>query len=204
MLLSFFTKNNTKKPSIITTSVNFNGEEVPYILKLHDRTRHIRITIYRNGKISVSAPLRASKDFIEKSLAEKKDWILLKREYYHSLPPLISTVEIKKEYEQHKEHALHFVKKKIQEINATYNFTYNKVHIKNQKTVWGSCSRHGNLNFNYKIALIRDELADYIVTHELCHLKEFNHGEKFWGLVAQTIPQHKELRKELKTIGKIS
>lgn len=200
----FRKKTNKKSTSSTSTSIIFNGEEIPYTLKLQSRTNYIRITIKRDGKITVSAPRRASKDFIQKSLNERKDWILIKREYYRSLPPLPLLADTKKEYEKHKESALIFVKKKIQEINTTYNFTYNEVHIKNQKTLWGSCSRRGNLNFNYKIALIRDELADYIVAHELCHLKEFNHGEAFWNLVAQTIPNHKELRKELKAIAKIS
>lgn len=205
MRFSFFTKKPKVKSSCtISTSITFNGEVIPYTLRYYSNTRYIRITIKRDGKITVSAPKRASKDVITKSLIGRKEWLLSKREYYRNLPPLPAAEDTKKEYEENKDSALLFVKKKIQMINATYNFSFNEIHIKNQKTIWGSCSRRGNLNFNYKIALIRDELADYIIAHELCHLKEFNHSENFWKLVAQTIPDHKELRKELKTIGKIT
>ena len=76
----------------------------------------------------------------------------------------------------------------------------NRVSIKNTKSRWGSCSKKGNLNFNYKIALLPPALADYLVVHELCHLKEFNHSEKFWKLVLDIMPDYKKLKRELKSI----
>ncbi|MFA5730367.1 MAG: M48 family metallopeptidase [Candidatus Paceibacterota bacterium] len=61
--------------------------------------------------------------------------------------------------------------------------------------------RKGNLNFNYKIALLPERLADYIIVHELCHLKEVNHSQKFWNLVAKMMPDYLEIRNELKKSG---
>ena len=55
-----------------------------------------------------------------------------------------------------------------------------------------------NLNFNYKIALLPSHVSDYIIVHELCHLKEFNHSQRFWDLVAIAIPDYLVIRKELK------
>jgi len=63
---------------------------------------------------------------------------------------------------------------------------------------WGSCSVSGNLNFNYKLIHLPEDIAEYIVAHELCHLAEFNHSKKFWELVSKTIPDHKLRRKRLK------
>jgi predicted metal-dependent hydrolase len=62
--------------------------------------------------------------------------------------------------------------------------------------------RLGNINFNYKIALLPPRLADYIVVHELCHLGEFNHSKAFWDLVAVAIPDYRERRAELRAIEK--
>ncbi len=104
----------------------------------------------------------------------------------------------KKDYLKYKEVALDLVQKRILYLNQAYLFSYNRISIKNQRTRWGSCSKKGNLNFNYKIALIPERLVDYIVAHELCHLKEFNHSENFWNLLSKTIPNHLELRKELR------
>ena len=91
--------------------------------------------------------------------------------------------------------------KKVLKFNKIYKFKYNKINIKNQKTRWGSCSVKGNLNFNYKIALLPEKLAEYIVVHELCHLGEFNHSYKFWKLVEKTIPDYLEIKEDLKKSG---
>ncbi|MDD5318836.1 MAG: M48 family metallopeptidase [Candidatus Pacebacteria bacterium] len=85
-------------------------------------------------------------------------------------------------------------------FNQFYNFKYGTVRIKAQTTRWGSCSSKGNLNFNYRIVLLPAHLADYIVVHELCHLGQFNHSQKFWDLVANTLPNFKLLRNELKML----
>ncbi|MFA6514937.1 MAG: M48 family metallopeptidase [Candidatus Paceibacterota bacterium] len=101
-------------------------------------------------------------------------------------------------YLKNKGKALEIVVNRIEYFNKFYNYKWNRIFIKNQKTRWGSCSKAGNLNFNYKIALLPSKTADYIIVHELCHLKEFNHSSDFWNLVAKTIPDFKEIRKELK------
>ena len=85
-------------------------------------------------------------------------------------------------------------------FNNFYNFKYSRVSIKNQATRWGSCSRQGNLNFNYKIVLLPPDLADYIIVHELCHLGQLNHGPKFWQLVNLTVPDYKLRRHRLRAI----
>lgn len=74
----------------------------------------------------------------------------------------------------------------------------NAVSIKDVKTRWGSCSRNKNITFNVKMALLPQYLFDYIIVHELCHLKEMNHSPKFWQLVKQFIPKAEEYRKELR------
>jgi predicted metal-dependent hydrolase len=79
-----------------------------------------------------------------------------------------------------------------------YNFKVGRISIRNQKTRWGSCSKAGNLNFNYRIALLPPALADYVVVHELCHIGEFNHSRSFWNLVAVACPNYREIRNELK------
>lgn len=105
-------------------------------------------------------------------------------------------------YLEHRERALALVTSRLAYFNAFYNFKYNKITIRNQTSRWGSCSRRGNLNFNYRIALIDPELADYVIVHELCHLGEFNHSPKFWELVARTMPEWRRVRKKLREEGK--
>lgn len=70
---------------------------------------------------------------------------------------------------------------------------YNRVAIRNQRGRWGSCTSRKNLNFNYRLLDLEPELRDYIIVHELCHLKELHHGKAFWDLVSQVIPRAREL-----------
>src|SRR3989344_7236077 len=101
-------------------------------------------------------------------------------------------------YSKNKETARMVISGKIKKYNEIYQYRLARISIRNQKTRWGSCSKSGNLNFNYKILFLEEQLADYIVVHELCHLQELNHSKRFWNLVAQVFPNHRELRGELR------
>lgn len=74
----------------------------------------------------------------------------------------------------------------------------NKVTIKTQKKRWGSCSSLRNLNFNWKLIMMPQEIIDYVVVHELCHLKEMNHSEAFWSLVGEILPDYRKRKEWLK------
>jgi predicted metal-dependent hydrolase len=87
---------------------------------------------------------------------------------------------------------------RVHTIADNLNFEIGRISIRGQKTRWGSCSKTGNLSFNYILLKFRKEVVDYVIIHELCHLKEMNHSEKFWRLVAGFCPDYKKLRKELR------
>ena len=81
---------------------------------------------------------------------------------------------------------------------AALGVKYNRIAIKSQRTLWGSCSRRGNLNFNWRLAAAPPEALDYVVIHELCHLRELNHSRKFWAHVAAACPDYKQHRRWLR------
>jgi len=134
----------------------------------------------------------------QKFILEKKDWILSKVEYFKQFKGIGLGKLGKRDYTKHKADALVLAMERVEHFNNIYDFPYNNVCVKNQKTRWGSCSSKGNLNFNYKILFLDEAVRDYIIVHEICHLKELNHSKKFWALVAQVVPNHKEIRRELK------
>ena len=90
---------------------------------------------------------------------------------------------------------------RIAQCNAAYGFTYGRVAIKDQKSRWGSCSRQGNLNFNWRLLLAPLPVLDYVVYHELAHLKEPNHAPAFWAVVAGACPDFRLHRRWLKQHG---
>lgn len=121
---------------------------------------------------------------------------------FSDLIPVLFRKRSRRDYQKYKEYARALVIERLAHFNISYNFTVGRISIRNQKTRWGSCSKKGNLNFNYKIALLPPELADYVIVHELCHLGEFNHSKNFWTLVERTIPDYRKRRALLK--GQIS
>jgi predicted metal-dependent hydrolase len=74
---------------------------------------------------------------------------------------------------------------------------YNRVYIRDQKSRWGSCSAKRNLSFNWRLIMVPESIIDYVIIHELCHLKEMNHSKTFWKLVAEYCPEWRLQRKWL-------
>jgi len=98
-----------------------------------------------------------------------------------------------------RQQARDLVQSRLEHFNQHYQLPYNKLFIRNQQTRWGSCSSKGNLNFNYKIIYLPPEAQDYLIVHELAHLKEFNHSERFWSLVGETIADYAFIAKKLRS-----
>jgi predicted metal-dependent hydrolase len=101
-------------------------------------------------------------------------------------------------YLEYRKQAEEYIKTKLENFNQFYGFHFEAISIRNQRTRWGSCSRKGNLNFNYKLLFLPEHMADYVIVHELCHLGEFNHSRRFWNLVAKKIPDYKNIVREMR------
>ena len=87
---------------------------------------------------------------------------------------------------------------RLAELAAQHGFKYNKVFIKNNISNWGSCSSLGNINLNLRLVELPSELQDYVMLHELCHLRYLNHGREFHALLASVCPGHRALARELR------
>ena len=170
---------------------------IEYLLSVSKRAKAIRLAVYHDGVLKVTVPYRVNEKKAEDFIIQKSKWIVDKIEHFKNNPRKI-TNHTKEEIKEYKTRANAIALSRLEHWNKFYNFVYKKVTIKDTKTRWGSCSKAGNINFNYKLALLSQELADYIVVHELCHLGEMNHSKNFWNLVSKTIPNHKDLRKQLR------
>lgn len=79
--------------------------------------------------------------------------------------------------------------------------TYNQFRLKEQKTRWGSCSSLGNINLNWRVIMAPEGVMDYLVIHELAHLRYLNHSQAFWDFVTKFCPDHEESRRWLRQNG---
>jgi predicted metal-dependent hydrolase len=132
-------------------------------------------------------------------LFNKKHKITFKDGVLEIISPEQSSVEISELYNAWLRHsAKKFLTFRVRELSGKYGFRVNRISVRGQKTRWGSCSSGGNLSFNFRLMRCRHEVIDYVIIHELCHLKEMNHSDKFWKLVQSLCPDFKKLRKELK------
>lgn len=90
---------------------------------------------------------------------------------------------------------------KAAKIAAGMNIIFNKFKITGANTRWGSCSSKGNININWKLAMAPEFVVDYIIIHELMHIFEMNHSDKFWNLVEKAMPDYMIAEKWLKEFG---
>ncbi|MFA6513975.1 MAG: M48 family metallopeptidase [Patescibacteria group bacterium] len=173
-------------------------QEVSYTLKSYRLSRRLRLLIYGNGEISVTKPVFVNEKTVEDFLISKADWILNKLATQKKTLIASGVKDSLESYLKNKKQAAALVKERLEYFNQFYGFRYGAISIRRQRTRWGSCSKKGNLSFNYRLVFLAPEEADYIIVHELCHLGEFNHSPKFWALVAKTVPNYLALRRKLK------
>lgn len=93
------------------------------------------------------------------------------------------------------------VKERMEKYSSKLKATPCRVVIKDQKTIWGSCSKKGNINLNWRLVMAPLDIVDYVVVHELCHLKVMNHSKDFWNLVESILSDYREKREWLKVNG---
>lgn len=169
--------------------LKYNSETISYEII---RSKIKKLYIYvKEGKVTVKAPTKMKDKLIQEFVNKKAKWI------YNSL---------KKENDKKEEHIEEediqklkiIVKKYIEKYTKLLKETPNKVRIKDIKYAWGSCSSNRNITINQKLANKKEEVIEYVVLHEMCHLKYMNHSKDFWNLLENHMPEYKKYRKILK------
>ncbi|MCR5276597.1 MAG: M48 family metallopeptidase [Bacteroidales bacterium] len=102
------------------------------------------------------------------------------------------------EIERMRSEAQRILPPRLQELARQYGFTYHQLRIKHNVSNWGSCSVKGNINLNLHLVRLPAELQDYVMLHELCHLREMNHGPKFHALLESVCPDHRKRAQALR------
>jgi len=92
---------------------------------------------------------------------------------------------------------------RVGELAAQHGLTVRRVAVRDQRSRWGSCSARGVVSLNWRLVQTPEFVRDYIIVHELMHLREMNHSSRFWKLVAEAFPQMEEAEKWLKAHSRL-
>ncbi len=170
--------------------IQYGEKEITYkIQKKKIKNLYIQI---QNGEVIVKVPHRMKENDIQEFVQKKVKWIAenLKKEKQKPQEEEITPQKI--------ENLKNTIQMAIQKYTNQLKVYPNKIRIKNIKYAWGSCSSNRNITINAKLANKSKEAIEYVVLHELCHLKEMNHSKKFWDLVEGCMSDYKVYRKELR------
>ncbi len=175
------------------------GDDAECIVRKNTFAKSLSIKINARGEVRATIPWWVSKKVAVSFVKENREWILKKLEKMKSRKAdSLLQLGDRDDYLQGKKKARDFIIGRLEYYNKFYNFHFERVAIRDQRTRWGSCSGKRNLNFNYRIINLPMEHADYLIVHELCHLEQMNHSKDFWKLVSRTIPDYRRISRELR------
>jgi len=161
------------------------------------RAKYLRLIINSSKQIKVTIPQYSTQKSAEKFLNIKATWIekqfvkIDKRNHFTLQNAVNSNL-----YE--KDEAKEIIRNRLNELSQIHGLNFNRSFIRSQKTRWGSCSAKNNINLNVKLINLPQNLRDYVIMHELAHIKVKNHSHKFWMELAKYYPDPKALDKELR------
>lgn len=153
------------------------------------RARRWTIEVPWGAPASLTVPAWMSDREIDRLLHTHRDW--LSEERARQRPRLGLDPKGVSELEGRRA-ARELVQMLVDEEAQELGVDVGHITIRDQRTRWGSCSPNGNLSFNWRLVLAPFEVLDYVVVHEVCHLREANHSRRFWRLVETRRPEWRE------------
>lgn len=168
---------------------------------IYSNRKSIAICVKTDGSIVVKSPRYVSQKVINDFVNEKEAWIEEARNKVLTSLNNKIVIDYQKEMEL-KEKALDIIAKKVTYYSKIMGVKPSKIVIGNAKSYWGYCDIKNNINFSWRLMLASDKAIDYVVLHELTHIKHHNHSKEFWSDVEKFIPDYKILNQELKELAK--
>jgi predicted metal-dependent hydrolase len=146
----------------------------------------------------LTVPQQTSRAEVERILAEKRSWI---EEQRRRQLPRLGLDRLAVSESEARVAARELVTALAEEEAERVGVAYQRIRIGGQRTLWGSCSARGTLSFNWRLVLAPLEVLDYVVVHELCHLRVPDHSTRFWALVERHRPHWRHQRDWLRRHG---
>ncbi len=182
-------------------SITHSSATIRYAVRRSRRARRMRLAVHRDGAVTLTMPAWMAPGEGERFVSRHAEWLLSKIANFARRPSSPFALYGRAEYLRYREAARALVASRLAMFAPVLGVSYGRVSIRAQRTCWGSCSRAVNLNFNYKILFLPAHLQDYVIVHELAHLRELSHSARFWAVVGSVLPSWRLLRRELRGKG---
>jgi len=159
---------------------------------VRSRRKTCAIKIKPDGSVIVYAPIGLPLSYVEAFIKDKESWIAKAREKMSERAQKNASVRKLDDAEiaYLAADARRLLPPRVEHYAKLMGVEYNRITVRTQRTRWGSCSSKGNLNFNCLLMLAPEDVVDYVIVHELCHLKEMNHSNRFWAEVERVLPDY--------------
>jgi len=179
--------------------VAFSGVDSPDQFQFfrHPRARRYVVSVRADGSVRVTIPRGGSRREALAFAERQRAWIERQRRRLENQREAIPRLPPGMLHEQ-RDRARVLLPRRLHELADFHGFTVSGVTVRNQQTRWGSCSPRGRICLNWRLVLVPDAVRDYVLLHELAHLKRMDHSRKFWKLVAQLCPDYERARRWLR------
>ncbi len=187
---------------IIQYKISGEGKEA-LIQVIRSARKSIGLEVRAGGEVFARIPGRLSDRELKKFLEEHKGWIFDKVRLSEEREEKRKAVDAPRLGEMTAAQTVRMKERfleRVRHYSGLMGVAVGRVTVRSQKSRWGSCSAKGNLNFNYLLYFLPEELLDYVVVHELAHRRHMNHSGEFWEEVGRYFPDYKRCRRELKEI----
>ena len=167
----------------------------------HPRAKRYVLRVDRDLTVRVTIPRRGSKREAQAFAERERAWIdrELARLMADRLSPGATPRPSQGEERALRQQAKRDLPLRLYELADRFELSVSRVSVRNQRWRWGSCSRSGHICLNWRLIQAPAWVCDYVLIHELMHLKQLNHSPAFWKLVAQACPAHEKARAWLRS-----
>jgi predicted metal-dependent hydrolase len=161
----------------------------------HARARRYLLRVDHDGRVRVTIPRGGSKREAEAFAGRNLTWIARQR-IRIAEPPF--TADDRRALRQRAQAEL---PARLLALGAAHGLAVTRITVRNQRTRWGSCGRDGHISLNWRLVLMPDWVRDYVLIHELMHLRRLDHSPAYWRHVAEAFPGYREARQWLRANG---
>jgi predicted metal-dependent hydrolase len=176
---------------------------IPLEFVRHPRARRYVIRVRSDGTVRVTMPRWGSKRDAEMFAHQQQTWIERQRRRVAERGPVPVPAHSVDDIRVLRTRARKELPEALLRLAAVHGLTVSRISVRNQRSRWGSCSPNGHICLNWRLLLMPEPVREYVLIHELMHLRRLDHSRAFWKLVAEACPAFDESRKWLRANGQL-